>query len=90
MCCGKEKNIYNNLGETPGTTLTHLLFQTLEPLNDATQFDLALQQRMKSTQQIITRLVEAVEKERANNERITALLRGIIICSTKSIIYISI
>lgn len=63
-------------GDTPGTTLTHLLFQTLEPLHDITEYDSALQKRVNSTQQIVSHLVEAVEKERANNERITALLRG--------------
>jgi hypothetical protein len=35
-----------------------------------------LQKRINDTQQILTRVTEAVEKERANNERITAMLKG--------------
>lgn len=61
---------------TPGTTLTHLLLQTPEPLHEVTEFDAALQKRINNTHQILARVVETVEKERGNNERITALLKG--------------
>jgi hypothetical protein len=54
----------------------HLLLQTPEPLHEVTEYDNTLQQRISATQQIVTRLVEAVEKEHANNERLAALLRG--------------
>jgi hypothetical protein len=37
-----------------------------------------LQKRISNAQQILTRVVEAVEKERANTERITAMLKGTI------------
>eukprot|EP00026_Physarum_polycephalum_P002702 Phypoly_transcript_02710.p1 GENE.Phypoly_transcript_02710~~Phypoly_transcript_02710.p1 ORF type:complete len:615 (+),score=110.09 Phypoly_transcript_02710:148-1845(+) len=60
---------------TPGTTLTHLLLQSPEPLHDITEFDTALQKRINDTQQILARVTEAVEKERANNERITMMLK---------------